>query len=305
MDKETLKKIKTPGKSSNVIYTISSTERRKDFFEMVSLTSANVMYPDMKEENHSHDYYWLLCFQKGKGTMIIDFEEHHLSEGDIVFISPGQLHKMGELENYEGGCIAFSEDFLANMSATVRNLIKHRIFSSQSGASICHVGHEAIKALYDDYQRLKSRFESPAEESLQKEYLASLLSIFLFDVLEYGRWDATTCNTTDRQEYQVYLEFLECVEQNFKTVHSTKGYVDMMSVSLSTLNKYVTNVSGKTPARIISERIALEAKRILFERPEVRIKEITYHLGFEDNSNFVKFFKRYVGMSPIEFKESL
>ncbi len=33
------------------------------------------------------------------------------------------------------------------------------------------------------------------------------------------------------------------------------------------------------------------------------IKEIAYELGFDDDSYFVKFFKRQTGLLPSEFKE--
>jgi len=57
------------------------------------------------------------------------------------------------------------------------------------------------------------------------------------------------------------------------------------------------DVSGKSPSMLTNKRIVTEGKRILYEWTSMRVGEIADALGFEDNSNFVKFFKRYTGMT--------
>ena len=56
---------------------------------------------------------------------------------------------------------------------------------------------------------------------------------------------------------------------------------------------------------VINDRLVIEAKRMLFEKKEMRIKEISFELGFSDASNFVKFFKKNTGMGPTEFRDKL
>jgi AraC family transcriptional regulator, transcriptional activator of pobA len=59
---------------------------------------------------------------------------------------------------------------------------------------------------------------------------------------------------------------------------------------------------GKTPKEIIDDRILLEAKRILAHTTE-SIKEISYYLGFEEPTNFIKYFKKHASVTPTEFRE--
>lgn len=62
------------------------------------------------------------------------------------------------------------------------------------------------------------------------------------------------------------------------------------------------NSTHSTPLQIINDRIVLEAKRQL-QHTSLNITEISYNLGFEDPSYFVKFFKRLAGSMPSEFRK--
>jgi AraC-like DNA-binding protein len=54
---------------------------------------------------------------------------------------------------------------------------------------------------------------------------------------------------------------------------------------------------------VIRNRVILEAKRLLVNL-DLSITEISYRLNFNDNSYFTKFFKKYVGSTPEEFRKN-
>ncbi|WP_459640649.1 helix-turn-helix domain-containing protein [Flavobacterium sp. CGRL2] len=60
---------------------------------------------------------------------------------------------------------------------------------------------------------------------------------------------------------------------------------------------------GKTPKEIIDDRVMLEAKRLLAHTNE-NVKEISYELGFEEPTNFIKYFRKHSNSTPVEFRES-
>ena len=72
-------------------------------------------------------------------------------------------------------------------------------------------------------------------------------------------------------------------------------------MSSKTLTQRVTQYSGQSPLKLINNKLILEAQRMLKSKPML-IKEIAYELGFDDDSYFVKFFKRQTGLLPSEFK---
>ena len=46
-----------------------------------------------------------------------------------------------------------------------------------------------------------------------------------------------------------------------------------------------------------------EAKELLIDKPQMRITEISYHIGFGDMRHFERTFKRLAGKSPREFRQ--
>jgi AraC-like DNA-binding protein len=79
------------------------------------------------------------------------------------------------------------------------------------------------------------------------------------------------------------------------------GYASVMSISERKLNKALTAVLGKTAKELIDERIILEAKRML-AHTNYSIKEIGFELGFDEPTNFIKYFRKQEGKTPVEFR---
>jgi AraC-like DNA-binding protein len=60
-------------------------------------------------------------------------------------------------------------------------------------------------------------------------------------------------------------------------------------------------VRGKTAKALLTDRIALEAKRLLVHS-SMSVAAIAEALGFEEATNFVKFFKRETRVTPGAFR---
>ena len=80
-------------------------------------------------------------------------------------------------------------------------------------------------------------------------------------------------------------------------------YAKQLNITPKYLSSVVKEVSGKTAARWIDESVILEAKALL-KYSGMSIQEIAYHLNFSTQSFFGKYFKRYVGMSPLAYRNN-
>lgn len=96
--------------------------------------------------------------------------------------------------------------------------------------------------------------------------------------------------------------FKDLLEIDFKTQKQVTYYSQKIIITEKRLNQSTTKILGKSPKEIIDDRVMLEAKRILAHTAE-SIKEIAYYLGFEEPTNFIKYFKKHTAQTPLEFRE--
>lgn len=100
------------------------------------------------------------------------------------------------------------------------------------------------------------------------------------------------------------MKFINLIDENYKKGYSVAEYARLLHISSRSLSDLTQQQINKTPSQMIQERIILEAQRLLLYS-NLNINQVGYRLGFDDASYFVKYFKKYTGVSPSEFKKSV
>ena len=104
----------------------------------------------------------------------------------------------------------------------------------------------------------------------------------------------------DRKK-QLLNEFRKLVNSRFTDLKTPKEYAARLNISSNYLNAVCMEVLSKTTSEVVQERIILEAKRLL-AHTGLNVSEISYKLGFKDNSYFGRYFKKAVGLSPDRYR---
>ena len=73
-------------------------------------------------------------------------------------------------------------------------------------------------------------------------------------------------------------------------------------ISKSNLSHYFKRETGLSPIQYIMQRRIGEAQSLLVETSQP-IQEIEFRLGFNDSAHFSKMFKKYVGVTPNEYRK--
>jgi AraC-like DNA-binding protein len=81
-------------------------------------------------------------------------------------------------------------------------------------------------------------------------------------------------------------------------------YAERLGVSVATLYRVVKRSTGKTPLAWIDEAVVSEAKALL-NHTDLSVNEIGARVGVLDPSYFSRFFRKQVGVSPVDFREMM
>lgn len=141
------------------------------------------------------------------------------------------------------------------------------------------------------------------KDPFQSDILHNLLhNLLMLSERERRQQDFTEIKKGADLDYVVL--FKDLLEDQFKKQKQVNSYSGQLSVTEKRLNQATSKVLGKTPKQMIDERVMLEAKRLLAHTNE-SIKEIGFALGFDEPTNFIKYFKKHHKSTPVEFRESL
>ena len=95
----------------------------------------------------------------------------------------------------------------------------------------------------------------------------------------------------------------QLVIENYTRERRAQFYADKLGISLQHLSTTVRQVTGRNVLDIIAHVVIVDVKAKL-KSTNMTIQEIAYSLNFPSASFFGKYFKRHMGMSPLEYRNS-
>lgn len=254
--------------------------------------------PHKLSQPHRTQFFQIYLFTEGNGQHIVDFEPIDVEPRHILFISQGQVHAFDPTESYDGKALVFTEDFFC-ITDSDRSFL-------QSSLLFDNTFHQSYFKINDNFEILKRIFNdihlelNRAPDRQQGEILHNLLyRILLLSEREIG--EKAGIKKTHSNTEMLAIDFKHKVEENFRHEKNIAFYTDLLHISIRRLQLATSATFQKTPKEIIHDRVLLEAKRML-TYDKLLIKEVAHNLGFEEPTNFVKFFKLKVGLTPNQFK---
>ena len=139
------------------------------------------------------------------------------------------------------------------------------------------------------------------KDNAQADILKNLLHNFLLHS-ERERRKQNFTEIKKGADLDYVILFKDILEANYKNQKQVNYYAKEIIITEKRLNQATTKILDKSPKELIDERVLLEAKRILAHTTE-SVKEISYQLGFEEPTNFIKYFKKHTSVTPTEFRE--
>lgn len=242
-------------------------------------------------------FYYLVVQQEGHSVIRYDSQSHTLRGACMAVVALNSLAKL----DIRGG----SQLWLIGFDETLRSMV---IGNEVDGAKIKQLLQQpcilslVVNELEKIFIPLIQLFESEIKEDKKRSLviLSSLLRVLLLQSHRLLQ-DHTglTFGSTDEMLVQ---QFQQSIEVHFKQRAPLTYYCEQMNITYDRLHDICRRSLGKTPKKLVSERILVDAIYRLKKSPD-SIQTISNDLGFSDSSQFSHFFKKMMGCFPKQYRQ--
>lgn len=249
---------------------------------------------------HRHSFYHLVLFTKGKGSHTIDFEKFTVKPFQVYFMVPGQVHSWHFEGDVDGYIVHFNENLFTSFLLNGQYLERFHFFSGNSEDGVCQLPVEVHNHVISLFESMLEELKESREQNLDMIRLR-LLEFFILSDRFYTNKKG---KNVPQQKLVLLRNFKQLIEKHFRRIKLPKEYAELLYVTPNHLNALCQDLVGKTAGDLIRDRILLEAKRLL-TNADMTVTEIAYDLNFQDNSYFTRFFRKYTGATPEEFRKKI
>ena len=273
-----------------------------DGFELIELESLYKRSSEFSHDlfaPHRVQFHHLIYISKGAGKHFIDFTYRPYEAGSFIFVNKNQSHAFDQYNQPQGLAMLFTQDFIDSIRISIRLPIFGSGFYLESFAPVLTV-QDGLKGssevLLAEIQKVTGK--EPYDRLIIQLLFASLM------VLLHRERPMMPDARIGEEDHAHLSHFLALVEEHYTATKDSSAYAEMMNITYKKLNQLCKEATRKTPKQLIDAHTILEAKRrLVIEKTQV--SQLAYEFGFEDVSNFAKYFKKHTLMSPTQFQRSI
>lgn len=241
---------------------------------------------------------FVLC-TSGEVEASVNLNKIRVEADNLITLTPGsifQIHNIeGELNIY---FLGFSSQYMEH------NIQSHSFLDSMYltlGRPVIHLKPDGTKMLEAYLQLLIQMYEF-FPERIRQEMAPNLYADIHKGISILYRNKTDEVHPLSKSEL-ICRNFTQLVMQHYNQTRNVAWYAEKLHITHAHLCTTVKQITGKTCVDIISSMVIMDAKSQL-KSSQLSIQNISDSLSFANVSFFGKYFKRYVGMSPLEYRNN-
>ncbi len=262
----------------------------KELYEKLDKTNFDLSKP------HRIEFHALIIITEGESNHNLDFKDEILSPGVILPLVKDQVHSFNKKLLVKGYVISFEESFITQY-LNEKNLF-HFLHIYHSPSIL--IGKENLIRLNPFLQTLQN-LQNDSNNNLKAEIVNSVFIALLFQIKRLSIYQHKIFKS---RRFKDFIQFKQLITEHYNETHNVNVYAYKLSVSYKYLNDICKEISQKTAKEFLDSWLLLEIKRNISEN-KYTSQEIAYKMGFNEPSNFIRFFKKFTDFTPNQFKEKL
>ena len=271
-------------------------------FDAISYANENktfgVYYSEKQNPDlniHIHDCCEVLLCVSGGMSFLINDKVYDVNDGDIFIINQFEAHKItfDPDKCFRRFVMQVHPQFLYSQS-TVKTNLSYCFYARGNGISNkILLDDESKKKLLELFGKLKK--ESSFGDDIIKTNIATEILVLI---------NSAFIENSESQEIGIdndaIKKAIDHINNNFNTDLSLEKIAANSYVSVNQLCRLFNKYCGTTVAKYIVSKRITEAKKLLASGKSVT--ETALLCGFEDYANFIRVFKKHVGITPGKYR---
>ena len=252
---------------------------------------------------HHHDFYEIYFFLSGNVRYIIESRSYLLTPGDILLISPMELHQPmfhPEQRSYERIVLWMNRRFLDNLVAPEQAITACFDTSAPGHANLLQPDNALRQTL--DFQLRQLIAETEAGDSYSALAGLTYLTQILIQINRLAARTHSTAQGALPSDSVVY-RVLNYINEHYSENLTLDDLANQFFISKYHLSREFGRVVGTSVHRYLIQKRLVMAKQMM--RQGMSSTEVYQHCGFGDYSNFYRAFKGEYRISPKDFLASL
>ena len=263
-----------------------------------TLLFAGKQYATGQRESHKHDRTEILCILSGNQHMEVNGTIYPVSSGDIIILNPGTMHHT--IINEVDPALVFFTGFT---NFHFKDMPPNSIILPDNSA-ILHTDFQFRQDIFRlCFDMVAERYSNQVGQYfMQKSYLIQLLLLVIRHIKECPKEPPFATSFETYHKTYVVKEIRTYLNNHYSEKISLDLIAKNMYLSSAYISKIFKEETGETPINYLIKLRLEKAKEQLETMPQESVKTVSTNVGYEDVYYFSKLFKKYYGMSPLNYR---
>lgn len=240
----------------------------------------------------SQDY--VICIgHKGHIELMYDKLPDYSEKYTVGVIFPNHsVKKVSKTDDYLATLIVVSASMLNDPLLQIINQMRYR-YEPHPNILLDKHEYQIIMNVVEVMKEISS-IEIPDRRTLmvrQLEFLLRLLGIYRRNKLN-----------EESPDKRVSIQFYANLKKHSHQHRDVEFYANLACLSPKYFSAVIKQETGYTAGHWIRNHVIAEAKMLLHIRPDLSVQAISDMLGFAEQTDFSRYFKRETGFSPTEYR---
>lgn len=295
------------------IITADTIQQYNQFFGVKTMhPQIGIIHFNRSENQPTHKMtfgFYALYLVKTVGiTMDYGKTKYDFDDGTVICLAPGQtigVHRMpgGPVPVAIG--LMFHPDLLHD-TALAKKMKQFTFFSYTSNEAL-HLSSDECAVIQNYMDNINRELEHPVDKFSRQLFVSNIEVLLNYCMRFYERQFVTReelNNDVLARFEQLLNEYWDSGEAKIYGLPTVKYFADKICLSPNYFGDLIKTATGKSAQERIQSKIIEMSKEAILN-PRLNTKQIANMLGFQYPQHFLRFFKKRVGCTPKEFKNSV